>query len=83
MPQTPQNFNSNQNNLLVNIGSIPVAASAQRPFLLRAIYFPFGIVISFVWMLVAWLLAITVIGLPAAKWMFLRMNVVLTLQRLK
>lgn len=83
MPQMPQNVNTNQNNLVVNIGSIPVAARSQRPFLLRAIYFPFGIIISFVWMLLAWLLAITVIGLPAAQWMFLRMNAVLTLQRLK
>lgn len=78
------NANTNMNNLVVNIGSIPVAARNQRPFLVRAIYFVLiGSWFSAVWLVLAWLLAVTIIGLPAAQWMFFRVNAILTLQRLQ
>jgi len=82
--QPPNNVNTNMNNLVVNIGSIPVAARNQRPFLVRAIYFLLiGWWFSAVWLVLAWLLAVTIIGLPAAQWMFFRVNAILTLQRLQ
>ena len=78
------NVNTNMNNLVVNIGSIPVAARNQRSFLVRAIYFLLiGWWFSAVWLVLAWLLAVTIIGLPAAQWMFFRVNAILTLQRLQ
>ena len=83
MPQMPQNFNSNQNNLVVNIGAIPVAATNQRSFIIRALYFLIiGWWLSAFWIVLAYFLALTIIGLGAAQWMFLRVNGVLTLQRL-
>jgi hypothetical protein len=85
-PQMPQNVNTNtnMNNIVVNVGSIPVVARSQRPFIIRAIYFfVIGFWLTFLWINVAYLLALTVIGLPAAQWMFLRVNAVLTLQRLQ
>ncbi len=82
--QPTNNTNSNMNNMVVNVGSIPVAARHQRPFYLRALYFLLiGFWFSAIWLSLAWLLAITIIGLPAAQWMFLRVNAVLTLQRLQ
>ena len=81
--QPPNNVNTNMNNMVVNIGSIPVASRNQRPWITRAIYFVLiGWWFSLVWILLAWLLAVTVVGLPAAQSMFLRVNAVLTLQRL-
>jgi len=84
--QPTNNTNSNMNNMnmVVNVGSIPVAARNQRPFYLRAVYFLLiGWWFSAIWLSLAWLLAITIIGLPAAQWMFLRVNAGLTLQRLQ
>lgn len=81
--QPPNNVNTNMNNMVVNIGSIPVASRNQRPWITRAIYFLLiGWWFSLIWILLAWLLAVTVVGLPAAQSMFLRVNAVLTLQRL-
>lgn len=82
----PQNFNANtnMNNIVVNVGAIPVIARSQRPFIVRAIYFfVIGFWLTFFWINLAYFLALTIIGLPAAQWMFLRVNAVLTLQRLQ
>lgn len=78
------NVNTNMNNLVVNVGAIPVAARNQRPWIVRAVYFLLiGWWFSAVWIVLAWVIAVTVIGLPAAQWMFLRVNAILTLQRLQ
>ncbi len=75
--------NTNMNNLVVNVGAIPLAARDQFPWIVRALYFLLiGWWVSAVWVVLAWLVAVTVIGLPVAQWMFLRTNGVLTLQRL-
>lgn len=74
----------NMNNIVVNVGSIPVVARNQFPWIARALYFLLiGWWFSAVWVVLAWLIAITVLGLPVAQWMFLRVNATLTLQRLK
>lgn len=81
--QPMNNTNTNMNNMVVNIGSIPVAARNQFPWILRAIYFLLiGWWFSAVWIVLAWLIAITILGLPVAQWMFLRVNTILTLQRM-
>ena len=57
----------------------------QNPFILRALYFiAIGFWFSFVWMLLAWLIAgITLgLGLPVAMWMFDRTPAVTTLARI-
>jgi uncharacterized membrane protein YccF (DUF307 family) len=54
----------------------------QAPFLLRAVYFVLiGWWLSLVWMKVAYVLLITIIGLPLAFWMFNRVGAVTTLYR--
>lgn len=81
--QPTNNTNTNMNNMVVNIGSIPVAARNQLPWIVRALYFLLiGWWFSAIWIVLAWLIAITVLGLPVAQWMFLRVNAILTLQRL-
>ncbi len=78
------NTNMNNMNMVVNIGSIPVAARSQRPFIVRAIYFLLiGFWLAGVWIIMAYLIALTIIGLAAAQWMFLRVNAVMTLQPLQ
>jgi uncharacterized membrane protein YccF (DUF307 family) len=80
----PMNTNTNMNNMVVNVGSIPIAARNQLPWISRAVYFLLiGWWFSAVWIVLAWLIAITVLGLPVAQWMFLRVNAILTLQRLQ
>jgi uncharacterized membrane protein YccF (DUF307 family) len=77
------NTNTNMNNMVVNVGAIPVAARNQLPWIVRAIYFLLvGWWFSAIWIVLAWLIAITVLGLPVAQWVFLRVNAILTLQRL-
>lgn len=81
--QPMNNTNTNLNNMVVNIGAIPVAARNQFPWILRAIYFLLiGWWFSAVWIVLAWLIAVTILGLPVAQWMFLRVNAILTLQRM-
>jgi uncharacterized membrane protein YccF (DUF307 family) len=81
--QPMNNTNTNMNNMVVNIGAIPVAARNQFPWILRAIYFLLiGWWFSAVWIVLAWLIAVTILGLPVAQWMFLRVNAILTLQRM-
>lgn len=82
--QPTNNTNTNMSNMVVNVGSIPVAARSQLPWIARAVYFLLiGWWFSAVWIVLAWLIAITVLGLPVAQWMFLRVNAILTLQRLQ
>jgi uncharacterized membrane protein YccF (DUF307 family) len=59
-----------------------ISAVAQRPFLIRAIYFLLiGWWLSGLWMAVAYVLLISVIGLPFAFWMYGRIGAVTTLFR--
>ena len=55
---------------------------AQRPFWLRAVYFVFvGWGFSLIWLYLAWLCSLTLIGLPFAMWMYDRTPAVTTLRR--
>ena len=57
-------------------------AVAQHPFPLRAIYFVLiGWWLSGLWMVVAYALLLTIIGMPAAFWMYGRIGAVTTLYR--
>jgi uncharacterized membrane protein YccF (DUF307 family) len=50
-------------------------------FILRAIYFlVFGLWFSAIWATVAWVLSVTIIGLPLGLWMLNRLPQVTTLQ---
>lgn len=54
----------------------------QRPFLVRLFYFVLiGWWFSLIWSLLAWLLCVTIIGLPFGVWMFNRLPEVTTLMR--
>ena len=55
---------------------------AQHPLLLRAIYFVLiGWWLSGLWMVVAYALLLTIVGMPAAFWMYGRIGAVTTLYR--
>jgi uncharacterized membrane protein YccF (DUF307 family) len=57
-------------------------AMEQRPFLLRALYFLLvGWWFSGLWMATAYVLLLTIIGMPAAFWMYGRIGAVTTLYR--
>lgn len=54
----------------------------QRPVWLRALYFLFiGSWFSLLWALGAWLLSLSLIGIPGAIWMYNRIPAVTTLKR--
>jgi uncharacterized membrane protein YccF (DUF307 family) len=57
-------------------------ATEQRPFLLRAVYFLLiGWWFSGLWMAVAYVLLLSIIGMPGAFWMYGRIGAVTTLFR--
>jgi uncharacterized membrane protein YccF (DUF307 family) len=61
---------------------VVISGVEQRPFLIRAIYFLLvGWWLSGLWMAVAYVLLISVIGLPFAFWMYGRIGAVTTLFR--
>jgi uncharacterized membrane protein YccF (DUF307 family) len=74
-------------------GTTPAAATtlivatptleAAQPFWLRAIYFLLvGWWLSFVWLVTAYLIGLTIIGLPLTFWMVNRIPAITTLSRL-
>lgn len=64
------------------IVSVQATGIRQRPFLLRAIYFILvGWWFCLLWLSVAWLASITLIGLPFAIWMYNRVPAITTLRR--
>jgi uncharacterized membrane protein YccF (DUF307 family) len=57
-------------------------STEQHPLLLRAIYFVLiGWWLSGLWMLVAYALLLTIVGMPAAFWMYGRIGAITTLYR--
>src|SRR5215216_5977984 len=55
----------------------------QHPFVLRAIYFVLlGWWLSGLWMVAAYALLLTIVGMPAAFWMYGRVGAVTTLYRM-
>jgi uncharacterized membrane protein YccF (DUF307 family) len=65
----------------VDNGTLRTAVT-QYPFLLRVIYFVLiGWWLSGLWMVVAYTLLLTIIGMPAAFWMYGRVGAVTTLYR--
>jgi uncharacterized membrane protein YccF (DUF307 family) len=62
--------------------SAPGSGRGQRSLLVRAVYFVVvGWWLSLLWANVAAILAVTVVGLPVAYWMFNRLPVVTSLYR--
>ncbi|MFB6185139.1 MAG: YccF domain-containing protein [Haloarculaceae archaeon] len=62
--------------------SEPETARGQHSLVVRALYFVFvGWWLSFLWANVAAMLAVTVVGLPVAFWMFNRLPYVTSLYR--
>lgn len=54
----------------------------QRPFLIRALYFALiGWWFSGLWMAAAYILVVTIVGIPVAFWMYGRVGAVTTLFR--
>lgn len=74
------NVNNNVNNISVNLSGY--GDRQQVAWILRALYF---LVIGFwfagIWIAVAYLVALTIIGLPLANSMFNKTAAVMTLQR--
>lgn len=63
-------------------GNVLVQGKPQRPFLFRALYFIFiGWWLSGIWMLLAYVAVLTVLGLPRAFWMYGRIAAVTTAYR--
>jgi uncharacterized membrane protein YccF (DUF307 family) len=61
---------------------VAVPATEQYPFLIRAVYFVLiGWWFSGLWMAAAYVLLLTVVGMPAAFWMYGRIGAVTTLFR--
>ena len=59
----------------------PMSAGDQFPFILRVLWFIFiGWHVTFWWVLAAWLLNLTIIGMPLGLWMLNRVPLVLTLR---
>ncbi len=54
----------------------------QFPLWLRALCFPLGLVLGFVWVTLAWALAWTVLLMPVSFWMYGRIAFVTTLKRM-
>jgi uncharacterized membrane protein YccF (DUF307 family) len=58
------------------------SGTEQNPFLLRAVYFVLiGWWLSGLWMAVAYALLLTIVGMPAAFWMYGRIGAITTLYR--
>ena len=63
-------------------GGVPHSGVEQHSFIVRAIYFLLiGWWVSGLWMVVAYAFLITIVGMPAAFWMYGRIGAVTTLYR--
>lgn len=75
-----------QNTQIVTVNesgtSVEVQGSAQRGLIVRGIYFVLiGWWASGIWMLLAWLVSLTIIGLPIAIWMYNMLPMIVSLYR--
>jgi uncharacterized membrane protein YccF (DUF307 family) len=60
---------------------IAAPAQAELPLLARALWFVFvGVWVGQVWLIMAWLLNLTLVGLPLGVWMLNRMPQIMTLR---
>jgi len=67
---------------VIDAGVLRETKQAQHPIILRIIYFVLvGWWASGIWMSLAWLASVTIIGLPLAIWMYNRVPGVTTLRR--
>jgi uncharacterized membrane protein YccF (DUF307 family) len=73
----------NQSTLVMTeSGRVVEVPVRQRPFLLRAIYFVLvGWWLSAIWLIIAWALHVSIIGMVIGFWMFNRVPAVITLAR--
>lgn len=63
-------------------GGVVISGQAQRPFLIRALYFLLiGWWLSGLWMAAAYVFLVTIVGMPLAFWMYGRIGAVTTLFR--
>lgn len=71
-----------RNNLVIVGGQVYQSSVPQRPFLIRALWFILvGWWLSAIWLLVAWALSASIIGMVFAFWMFDRVPAIITLAR--
>lgn len=73
-----------ENEVVTADGEVRISRQApdQRPLVLRAVYFLLvGWWASAVWMALAWLASITIVGLPIAVWMYGKLPYVVSLYR--
>lgn len=71
-----------RSDLVISGGKAYSVAMPQRPFLLRAVWFVVaGWWLSALWLIAAWALCASVIGMVIAFWMFDRVPAVITLAR--
>jgi len=75
--QTLEVVVSQEGSIQLRVTDVP-----QRPFWLRALWFVLvGWWFSLIWIAAAWLLSITIIGIPLAMWMYNRVPAIVTLRR--
>jgi uncharacterized membrane protein YccF (DUF307 family) len=68
--------------MLTESGRVVEVPVRQRPFLLRAIYFVLvGWWLSAIWLIIAWALHVSIIGMVIGFWMFNRTAAIVTLAR--
>ena len=82
LPQVVTLKPSPRNLMVTPSGQVVEMHARQRPFLLRAIYFLLiGWWFSALWIIVAWALHASIIGMLLGFWMFNRVPAVITLAR--
>jgi uncharacterized membrane protein YccF (DUF307 family) len=68
--------------VVTTTGRVVERAVAQVPFLLRAVYFVLiGWWLSAIWLVIAWALHVTIIGMVIGFWMFDRVPAIVSLAR--
>lgn len=62
--------------------NVKTRGTEQRSLVIRGIYFVFiGWWASGIWMVIAWLVSLTIIGLPLAIWMYNKLPMIVSLYR--
>ena len=82
LPQVVTLKPSRSDLILTTTGRVVERSVSQVPFLLRAVYFILiGWWLSAIWLTIAWVLHVTIIGMVIGFWMFNRVPAVVTLAR--